>query len=87
MLDIDWLKAVNDILSHPAGDDCLRALARAIRATCRGSDRGDRVGGDEFAVILDNTRARVRQSAADVTRIQRESRQDPQSYGATQTRS
>ena len=57
MLDVDGLKAVNDTLGHQAGDDCLRALARAIRATCRGSDRGYRVGGDEFAVILDNTRA------------------------------
>ena len=56
MLDLDGLKAVNDTFGHQAGDDCLRSLADAIRATCRGSDRGYRVGGDEFAVILDDTR-------------------------------
>jgi diguanylate cyclase (GGDEF)-like protein/putative nucleotidyltransferase with HDIG domain len=56
MLDLDGLKTVNDTLGHQAGDDCLRTLADAVRVTCRGSDCGYRVGGDEFAVILDNTR-------------------------------
>ena len=56
MLDLDGLKAVNDTFGHQAGDDCLRTLADAVRVTCRGSDCGYRVGGDEFAVILDNTR-------------------------------
>ena len=56
MLDVDGLKTINDTLGHQEGDDCLRTLADAIRVTCRGSDCGYRVGGDEFAVILDNTR-------------------------------
>jgi diguanylate cyclase (GGDEF)-like protein len=57
MLDVDDLKTVNDSLGHQAGDDRLRALADAIRGTERGSDSAFRVGGDEFAVILDGTRA------------------------------
>src|ERR1039458_4016222 len=57
MLDLDKLKEVNDTLGHQAGDDRLKALANAIRSTQRGTDCAYRVGGDEFAVILDGTRA------------------------------
>ena len=57
MLDLDELKEVNDSLGHQAGDDRLKALANAIRSTQRGTDCAYRVGGDEFAVILDGTRA------------------------------
>jgi diguanylate cyclase (GGDEF)-like protein len=57
VLDLDKLKAVNDSLGHQAGDDCLKMVADVIRRTGRGADCGYRVGGDEFAVILDGTRA------------------------------
>jgi diguanylate cyclase (GGDEF)-like protein/putative nucleotidyltransferase with HDIG domain len=57
MLDLDKLKAVNDSLGHQAGDDCLKTVANVIRRTERGADCGYRIGGDEFAVILDDTRA------------------------------
>ena len=57
ILDYDELKAVNDSLGHQAGDDRLKALADAIRSTGRGSDSVYRIGGDEFAAILDGTRA------------------------------
>jgi diguanylate cyclase (GGDEF)-like protein len=57
MLDLDELKAVNDSLGHQAGDDRLKALANTIRSTQRGTDCAYRIGGDEFAVILDGTRA------------------------------
>jgi diguanylate cyclase (GGDEF)-like protein len=57
LLDLDGLKQVNDSLGHQAGDERLRALADAIRATSRGTDCGYRIGGDEFAIILDDIRA------------------------------
>lgn len=57
ILDYDELKAVNDSLGHQAGDDRLKTLADAIRSTGRGSDSAYRIGGDEFAAILDGTRA------------------------------
>ena len=57
LLDLDRLKELNDTLGHQAGDDRLRAVADAITATGRGSDSDYRVGGDEFAVILDGVRA------------------------------
>ena len=75
MLDLDNLKAANDTLGHQAGDDRLKALAAAIRRTQRGGDCAYRIGGDEFAVTLDGTRAwsalefaqRLQTSLADAT--------------------
>jgi diguanylate cyclase (GGDEF)-like protein len=57
LLDLDGFKAVNDQLGHPAGDEVLRAVADAIRAT-RAADEGFRLGGDEFAILLPETTAR-----------------------------
>ena len=56
MLDLDGLKRVNDTHGHRAGDERLQALARAINVTRRAGDSAFRIGGDEFAVVLPNTR-------------------------------
>src|SRR4030095_10886264 len=45
-------KASNARDGHPAGDDLLVAVSRAIESCIRGGDRAYRYGGDEFAVIL-----------------------------------
>jgi diguanylate cyclase (GGDEF)-like protein len=58
LLDLDGFKGVNDRLGHPAGDEILRAVADAIRAT-RDADEGFRIGGDEFAILLPETSARA----------------------------
>jgi diguanylate cyclase (GGDEF)-like protein len=52
MLDLDRFKNYNDTLGHPAGDDLLAEVARAIESSIRAGDRAYRYGGDEFAVIL-----------------------------------
>jgi diguanylate cyclase (GGDEF)-like protein len=52
VLDLDGLKRINDLGGHPAGDEALRALGDALRATVRAGDVACRLGGDEFAVIL-----------------------------------
>jgi diguanylate cyclase len=51
-LDVDDLKQTNDIHGHAAGDELLRTAARIITSNMRRADRGFRVGGDEFAVLL-----------------------------------
>ncbi len=51
-VDVDGLKAVNDMQGHPAGDRLLRATADVLRQTFRGSDLLARLGGDEYCVLV-----------------------------------
>lgn len=52
VLDIDHFKNYNDHYGHPAGDQCLRRVARALAAhTRRASDIQARIGGEEFALV------------------------------------
>jgi len=57
MLDIDNFKQFNDELGHQAGDTVLREVSEIIKRTARETDTAGRYGGEEFAVILPDTRA------------------------------
>lgn len=56
MIDVDYFKAYNDNFGHLEGDEALRQVAKAIRASSsRPSDLPARYGGEEFALVLPNT--------------------------------
>jgi len=56
MLDVDYFKKYNDTYGHKQGDDCLKAVAKAVAGSItRTNDFAARYGGEEFVVILPNT--------------------------------
>jgi diguanylate cyclase (GGDEF)-like protein/PAS domain S-box-containing protein len=52
VVDVDGLKAVNDLQGHAQGDVLLQRAAELLRGTFRKEDAVARIGGDEFAVLL-----------------------------------
>ncbi|SER00290.1 GGDEF domain-containing protein [Actinokineospora terrae] len=65
MLDLDHFKRWNDRLTHFGGDQVLRAVADALRASTRGGDLLARWGGEELAVVLPDTTVEQAREAAE----------------------
>lgn len=55
LIDLDDFKNVNDTLGHHVGDELLLAVAQRLNQDLRTCDVLCRIGGDEFAMILENT--------------------------------
>lgn len=51
-VDVNDFKQVNDTYGHSYGDECLRAVARALRHTYASVGKCYRAGGDEFVVVV-----------------------------------
>jgi diguanylate cyclase (GGDEF)-like protein len=56
MADLDDFKVYNDTYGHNCGDDILKTLASLLRSMIRGQDVVGRWGGDEFLILLPETR-------------------------------
>ncbi|WP_255458819.1 MULTISPECIES: diguanylate cyclase [unclassified Herbaspirillum] len=74
MIDVDFFKSYNDFYGHQAGDNCLHAIATAIKTNCnRSHDVIARYGGEEFVCILPDTPLEgARQKAQQLEKLVRE---------------
>jgi diguanylate cyclase (GGDEF)-like protein len=65
LLDLDNFKQINDVHSHAAGDEVLKAVAQAMKSVVRASDLPARFGGDEFVVLFPHTQAETAHQICD----------------------
>ncbi|WP_165942924.1 GGDEF domain-containing protein [Marinomonas flavescens] len=69
MIDVDHFKKVNDNYGHHAGDFILMSLVKEIEAIIRKEDIFARIGGEEFAILLNHTSLYDAKSIAEKIRI------------------
>jgi len=69
VLDIDHFKQVNDSAGHHFGDTVIYQVAKTISETLRQTDQTFRFGGEEFVVVLNETRHQAAMVIADRLRV------------------
>lgn len=56
-IDLDGLKYINDTYGHRAGDEAIKQVANRLLKLFRETDTVARIGGDEFAVIVNSVKS------------------------------
>ncbi|HEY5071393.1 MAG TPA: PleD family two-component system response regulator [Caulobacteraceae bacterium] len=69
MIDLDHFKHINDSFGHDAGDEVLRVFAVRLASNVRAMDLACRYGGEEFMVIMPDTRLADAEKIAERIRI------------------
>lgn len=69
MVDVDGFKRYNDSHGHPIGDKVLQAVATALKENVRELDTVCRYGGDEFAVVLNDSDAETARTIGERVRL------------------
>ncbi|WP_439575696.1 diguanylate cyclase [Phreatobacter sp.] len=69
LFDIDQFKGINDRYGHVIGDEALKRIADCVRQEIRSEDRLFRYGGEEFAVLCENTSHAAALAAAERMRL------------------
>jgi diguanylate cyclase (GGDEF)-like protein len=69
LLDIDNFKGYNDTFGHLEGDNALTVLSEVIRKVLRHTDTAFRYGGEEFTILLPDTRSQDALEVAERLRI------------------
>jgi diguanylate cyclase (GGDEF)-like protein len=67
--DIDHFKSVNDRFGHAGGDRVIERFAECLRAAAEGQHLAGRIGGEEFALLLENADATTARLFAEGVRI------------------
>ena len=68
ILDLDFFKRINDTFGHDSGDMVLKNAALRVRELMRGSDCAARFGGEEFVLLLRETRIDAAAAMAEAVR-------------------
>jgi len=68
LADLDHFKKINDTHGHVMGDLVLKASAKKLQAACREGAQAFRFGGEEFAIIVPNSKLSVARQIAETMR-------------------
>jgi len=67
-MDLDRFKIINDTCGHAAGDSLLQQIGQLFKDNIRNKDLVARIGGDEFAILLENCPASRAENIAETLR-------------------